>query len=41
VPTARLTVRVRIGSAPGDYVLTFRLNGGNEIASRVRVSPPA
>ena len=37
VPTARLTVQFIAGSASGDYVLTFSLNGGNSIRTFVKV----
>lgn len=40
VPTARLNLRFRTGSATGDYLLTFELDGGNEITSLVRVISP-
>ena len=37
VPTARLTAQFTAGSVPGDYVLTFSLNGGNSIQTFVKV----
>jgi hypothetical protein len=37
VPTARSTVFFRAGSEAGDYVLTFRLNGGNSVQTFVAV----
>jgi hypothetical protein len=37
VPTSRLTVSFRAGSEPGDYVLTFKLAGGNSVQAFVRV----
>jgi len=37
VPTARLTAKFRAGSAPGMYVVTFELNGGNSVQMFVYV----
>jgi hypothetical protein len=37
VPTARLTAQFRAGSAPGLYVVTFELNGGNSVQMFVYV----
>ena len=37
VPTGKLTVFFRAGSEAGDYVLTFKVNGGNSLQTFVRV----
>ncbi len=37
VPTARLTANFRAGSATGEYIVTFELNGGNSVQMFVRV----
>jgi hypothetical protein len=37
VPTARLTAYFRAGSAVGEYVVTFELNGGNSVQMFARV----
>ncbi|HZD57230.1 MAG TPA: hypothetical protein VE136_10930 [Anaerolineales bacterium] len=38
VPTARLTAFFRAGSATGEYVVTFKLNGGNSVQTFVSVN---
>ncbi len=38
VPTARLTVSFTAGSVPGDYTVTFRMNGGNSVQMFVTAS---
>ena len=40
VPTARLRVQFITGDLPGDYVVTFALDGGNAVQMRVRVPAP-
>ena len=37
VPTARLTAFFRAGSATGEYVVTFAVNGGNAVQMFVEV----
>ncbi len=37
VPTARLTAFFRVGSATGEYVVTFAVNGGNAVKMFVEV----
>jgi hypothetical protein len=38
IPTARLTTQFTAGSAPGWYVVTFKLTGGNAVEMFVYVA---
>jgi hypothetical protein len=41
IPTARLTAHFTAGSAPGWYVVTFKLTGGNTVQMFVYVADDA